>query len=315
MVKGNWERRAELVATRRLGEKAIKANKKSTKTKPVGGESVLTKLLRDTLLLESTPPPVILLWLESDPPEAVCRSWLRTEACPQRKCKNKHESSLGRVIGIAYDAEDGQTIEMMCGDPVELRSVAIRDANRLRFVTVNGTCIFDHQYPDLWVEWLLYRSPIKPAEGEELSLQTIKEAGDGGDGAAEGADEAEAGPGSDPAQDEGELSMEKLSLSPASFSRFFLDFDNQSAAPFAKVMVGLLPFLTNEEVVRLVMTNKHMLHHGLKIEWVRARQREGLALFSSQQSKAKKSEKKKKIKNANVKRDSKKDGFARGGNS
>jgi hypothetical protein len=305
MVKGNWERRAELVAARRLEERATKATKKAPKAKQVGGESVLTKLLRDTSLLEMSPTPVIHVWLETDPPEAVCRSWLRTEDCPQRKCKHKHGCNLG-LNGIAYEAE-GEATEPRCR-AMELRAVAIRDAHRLRFVSVNGTCIFDHQYPDLWVEWLLYRQ----STGEK-SLSTIQEAD------ASAPEEAGSGAGGDDSlKDPGELSMEKLSLSPLctlDFSRFFLDFDNQTAATFNNVMVRLLPFLQNDEVVRLVTCNKQMLHHGLKIEYVRARRREGLAIYASQQSKAKKSEKRKKIKNANVKNDSKKDGFARGGNS
>jgi hypothetical protein len=53
----------------------------------------------------------------------------------------------------------------------------------------------------------------------------------------------------------------------------------------------------------------------LKTEIFRLRRREGMAAYVVEQSKAKKQEKKKKAKQANVKKDSKKDAFARGGNS
>ena len=80
-------------------------------------------------------------------------------------------------------------------------------------------------------------------------------------------------------------------------------------------MSNVLKFLTTSEGVRFSLCSKQLYTNCSKVEYLRVRRREVLAAMTADQSKAKKLEKKKKIKQANVKKESKKDAFARGGNS
>jgi hypothetical protein len=87
MVKGNWERRAELGLLRKLEGKRLKEARKTPTNKALSPESVYTKLMKcESDLIES-----LSVYLES-PPDAilVCKEHFRYETCNRKKCKLGH---------------------------------------------------------------------------------------------------------------------------------------------------------------------------------------------------------------------------------
>ena len=80
------------------------------------------------------------------------------------------------------------------------------------------------------------------------------------------------------------------------------------------LMHFMVPFLSIQEMMYFSLTCKALKSLCNKDMQFRIRRKEGFAMVSHEYSKAKKNEKKKKIKQANVKKMTKKDAFARGGN-
>ena len=80
------------------------------------------------------------------------------------------------------------------------------------------------------------------------------------------------------------------------------------------LMHSMVPFLTVQEMIYFSISCKAFRSLCNKDAQFRIRRKEGFAMVSHDYSKAKKNEKKKKIKQANVKKMTKKDAFARGGN-
>jgi hypothetical protein len=326
MVKGNWERRAELVAARREEERNKKAQK-SVKSKDASAESVMTKLQRDSSLLDSGAK--IEVWLEPDTPVLVCTNWLRTEECSVKKCKFVHATNIAHLKGMELNFLTKQPTENMCVGPVPFDNVTSKDFAAIRFIAVNGTCVYDFSFPEVWVKWQAER--LQYLGGLCLSrksneLFSIPECGgievSGVDVCGiRGAGVVRVGP-AEYEEDEVVAGALMLSLEPLpevqkspDFGLFFLDSANQSMGPFSVILSKLVLFLTPDETLRLAQGSKTLYQQSIKVELVRLRRKEGLSAYMSDVSKLKKSEKKKKIKQANVKKESKKDGFARGGNS
>lgn len=80
------------------------------------------------------------------------------------------------------------------------------------------------------------------------------------------------------------------------------------------LLTRIVPFLTDAEMINLAISSKVLKTICYKDNTFRARRKEAYCAVASLISKEKKHEKKKKVKQANVKKQAKKDGFARGGN-
>ena len=80
------------------------------------------------------------------------------------------------------------------------------------------------------------------------------------------------------------------------------------------LMNVVLQYLSDREMIRFSMVSKQLRSICIKDSNFRLRRKEALASIAHELSKAKNLEKKKKIKQANVKKMTKKDAFARGGN-
>lgn len=301
-----------MVASRRIEERSKKAQKGVGSKQFSTAESVITKLLRDSGIEQSGTR--IEAWIEQDSAFEVCRSWLRAERCSHKKCKFVHDSNIAHLRNLTFSEIDDQPTELLSTGPYELCSIAKRDFIKLRFLAVGGLCVYDYQYPQVWTSWYTPRIQIERTEADKpVKLSIIKETSE------EHAlmDDME-----------GVSSVKDLSMSPsgvsskslhsavcANFADFFLDFDHQAIVPFANVFSNLIPFLNMSDLVRVATASKALLQQSNKVDLYRLLRKECLTSLTVERSKAKKIEKKKKIKQANVKKASKKDAFARGGNS
>jgi hypothetical protein len=247
MVKGNWERRAEMVAARRLEERANKLNKAAGAKQFASGESVATKLLRDTLLRDGGAR--IEAWLEQEPPEMICHSWLRQEKCSQKKCKYRHETNVAHLADLSYDPQTEHSAEPLCVGPIPLTDVIKKDYSKLRLIAVNGSCVYDHLFPDVWSHWSAQRAAVTAAL-DKSKLPPITEATEpihrhnditeSGEGCAKCEDEEH-----DASLSELVHGVHTLSLPGPNFSTFFLDPDNQAIAPFVSIITNIMLLLSS----------------------------------------------------------------------
>eukprot|EP01038_Epipyxis_sp_PR26KG_P015131 gene15131-20369_t len=121
MVKGNWERRAELAAIRRDEKKNLKAAKKKGNDPNNGSlnnpsiDGIIYKLTYESMLTKVK--EFVTIWLEDeDHNNTLCQEFFRTELCSNKKCNLGHHITLGSMIkNIYYDLDqmDGN-VEIQC---------------------------------------------------------------------------------------------------------------------------------------------------------------------------------------------------------
>ena len=206
MVKGNWERRAELAAIRRLEEKQKKEISKND-TNYLSIESVIKKIMNDKLLLNDSSSSLIV-WMEIEHKTSIstgcvdcCSSWYRIESCLNKKCKLSHDYTLATHIHnmiyknnndvhnlkISNDshnyltkADENSTndisnnnngtkvsslllqsssslstpslVEHECVSKLVI-AVNTKEMNKIHFISLHHTCIYDYLYPEVWKTW------------------------------------------------------------------------------------------------------------------------------------------------------------------
>lgn len=153
MVKGNWERRAELAALRREEEKARKLEKKSKGgcLKVVSAESVVSRMKR-----EGVDAQCWLAAVDEASAVSVCRAFFRTGFCSAKRCRLVHvPSPIAHLKGVCFRDEGGGGAEadeeLACdSSPVALSDLSTKDYKRLSFVALGGVCVFDYADTTAW---------------------------------------------------------------------------------------------------------------------------------------------------------------------
>ena len=188
MVKGNWERRAELAAQRRDEDKRLRAERKERVAGggTVSAESVVTRLRQQQHAQGQDEG--MLCWLSSSSPlpsPAVCRAMYRTGFCSTRKCRLVHPASpspISRLRGVICfeEAEAAEVEEEVDPTPVDLFDLSSKQLCRLRFVSIGGLCVYDYAENCVWVRYCQELSSLTH-KISRLAIQEEKE----GDGAGE----------------------------------------------------------------------------------------------------------------------------------
>lgn len=320
MVKGNWERRAELASQRKADGKLKKEMKKET---PSGErnkqESVYNKLIKDEALQEKDATdayPLIWVWLQSEEETTVCSEWFRNESCyAGKKCKIPHPSVTVAHLLFNAEAPPYEIKDVQCDEPVPFRSIIRRNVNRICFIAVAKECIFDSGNPSIWQTWYAKRAPSIDLKG----LGTIDE----GEELVEGVDKV---------TEEAEKMIALLTIDCKSSDS---DISSQKSillslvsAPDKRLVVHMLSYLSNNDMLRFLHLSKALRLQCLSEEFahdnsgriLHLRYKEALSVNMSKMkevmSKMKREEKKKKSKQAHISgKQGKKDGFARGGAS
>jgi len=299
------------VAARRVEERNKKVSKAAGSKQLATAESVITKVQRDPLLEKDGSK--IEVWLLSDSDTSVCREWLRTEWCSIKRCKNVHASTVGHLRKLKYIEDEDKTSENLPSGPFPLSSLSHKDFSRLQFLAINRECVYDKAYPEVWDTWIEQRTLFVKGLERTSKLDAIDEVPGDIKDRGNSVDSAELI--SENLEQIGITETTKDTASGIGFSDFFLDGDNQVLVPFATIFSHLVPFLSTLEMRNIAITNKRMSIHCQRVDVYKLRRREALTQIAAEASKIKKMEQKKKLKQANVKKESKKDGFARGGNS
>lgn len=183
MVKGNWERRAQLASQRREEVKQKKASAGSSKNH---FESCYCKLSKE----EDFSDYMVWLSLQNDS-DTCCSSFLRYEHCPKmKKCKLPHLSvGLGDLVlngqtRLPSAEEHVETEESKVDIAVSLQTICSRDIYRIRFIALGKELVFDHKNPSVWDKFYSQRKYDKVgiprtqlkciAEGDEKESESIE---------------------------------------------------------------------------------------------------------------------------------------------
>ena len=144
MVKGSWDRKNDS-ATARREEKRMKKSKDKIEL----GETVRAKLLSGSFQFSRSSS--IMVWCSTAEERTVCSDWFRTDSCSLKKCKLGHRgASVSHLSGVYGGDIPSKPNETMCERPVLLADVAARDAKRIKFISIDGRCVFDYLCPENW---------------------------------------------------------------------------------------------------------------------------------------------------------------------
>lgn len=325
MVKGNWERRAELAANRRLENRE---KKKNSKEKVATGESVRARLLSPKFV---TNPSNILVWCVSGEQRAVCSNWFRADSCTLKKCKLGHR---GATVSHLRDVYRGELpletpSERMCDPPVPLESLPARDSNLIHFVAINNRCVFDYLFPEVWNTFLFECVTLAVAASDTTQDSTREDTAQNiistQNEAAKATDTVLSlvpvrGRARTISADqnilqhanllhavEGETAAQAPGSASLLDSAAFLNLWKSSGA-----CAHILSFLPDKDMMQVSLCNKDLRKQCLENSTFRHRKREYFSRVAGTYSKSKKAEQKKKKVQAHTKTLSKKDEFARG---
>ena len=325
MVKGNWERRAEISMLRREKEKERKVAKKAGYK---SSSAVAASLLNRS---EEVSECMQCYCFAEDQEQVCCSEYLRTGSCENMrmaKGKKKDMCKLGHDTECLRDVFDSKNIDVRIPEqsteeriigPFDLRVLSTKRHVDIAFIGVNGELVFDHVNPQLWVD-----SPFNlKLKGRSDSV------GDAGEGQGGGGGSTKSRSGSIVRGDDadGETAA-KSSASSASSGDVEATADVSSspslttAADSTELMNKVwklytdrvCSFLCTHEVARAREVNRTLKGYLQSCSVCRERVKEASTLYASAVSKRKKAEKKKNQKAAGVgKKNNKIDGFARGG--
>jgi len=149
MVKGNWERRAELASVRREEAKAKKAAK-VIKNTPI---NVIVLHLQKSMPVDT----IITIWLRKE--TIGCSHWLRLGACENRKCRLLHEplsDTLTKLQGLPEFSEEKHCgKDHACEEPLQSSPWEMDESTieRIQYMSLNGQLIYDHLTPTVWMSF------------------------------------------------------------------------------------------------------------------------------------------------------------------
>ena len=305
MVKGNWERRAELAALRREEEKALKAQRKERESKPrvASAESILVRLKREG--------PSLRVWLARPGAEECCQLWFRTGFCELKKCRFAHTQTLGLPLPLVEEGLEHHGLqELACEGPVEATALSPKDVRFVHFIALGDRALFDWARPQCWEGWAQGRAmpslrALSITEGDEAGdvREDGKEEGQaGGQGRGQGRGQKE---GADKRGASGAAAQHACPLPPM---LALLDSKRHAAVALG----GLLAFLDVQELCRLQIACQKAKKAVQADAPSRERRRAAFGLVSGEVSRGRKQDRRKRQKGAFLGSADKVDAYARG---
>ena len=297
MVKGNWERRAELAQIRRAEgrlakeEKKLSGGKKSIK---ICGESAVMKLLSFHIGSDV----VLTAWLDLKRSLGrICSANLRLfEGCSIKRCRLPHSLvSVGHLRQVPIPTEFSSASEVELDNPVPLVSVSGADYARIRFLAVGSRCVFDWANADLWQSYAQELDSAKCVIKSSIGATVLSKV-------AENSDESDGEHGIDILDE-----TEKL---------IDLHVRNDTTCIFETIinqhpraLLFCFAALTLTDVAQLTQCNSGIRRAMFSV----SRYKELKSVMATEYARRRQDEKRKRHKQAFVGNDSKVDAFARGG--
>ena len=198
MVKGNWERRCEMAATKRAEAKERKVLKKSGKV--VNPESILQKLHKDVTLRETE--AIVDVYVADPEGGMMCCAHFRTADCRMKRCRLMHDDnvsvahlrnlpSIGGLLcgkeeegcrpppapaAAVVDSLFSSVPEKRCLPPSPIDEIMpLEDWSALMFVAVDGECVYDYLTPEVWNNWIVKHRGAAAVARTPGCLSTVHE--------------------------------------------------------------------------------------------------------------------------------------------
>jgi hypothetical protein len=311
MVKGNWERRAELAANRR---DLNRQNKIQKKLKIPSIESIINVLLNNK---SNSINDIIICWLNpldvdilNNNESFICKQWFRFGNCINKKCKLSHflyddkskninennDISFSDLINVSSynnnDNNEDKLKEKTCLLPVLLSSIHIKDSHRIRFIAFNKTLVYDSLCFDFWNE---YNNKQKNNK-KEKDLFIINEE-----------EEEEYYDIND--NDDINIKRDNNNNIINNFDNMKIKNENYLIKCKSFILSEILSYLSYTTIINLISSSKYFKQFCIKDESIRKLKKELFSSLSSTISKIKKENKKKLLKNSNISKKDKKEGF------
>ena len=308
MVRGNWERRAELAALRKIANREKKLHRDELKA--VNPESIIAKLCHHQ---ENSPVKLnISCWALDINPERderftdednsfnsmdsfQCRAWFRQGVCMNRRCKYSHQETLAPALNIPYSEEDPPSEPVM--KMKSLSEMKKRKGLHLGLILIDNFCVYDYQHESIWTSYLVSAHSIF----EVAQHRRIRSISEDEDDVEEVCLEEE--------NNSGPMAFVSGTSSPGSS----IAVSSFMAYLHRGVLNHVYPFLLALEIASLLQCCKFIRQEVLRDSHCRRAIKEAVSAFSASASKKRKEEKRKRVKNSFVKVSDKKDEFARGG--
>jgi hypothetical protein len=296
MVQG-WESRIDLANKRREAARQRKQARKLPK--PISGDVVLSALLNGGLV--NLDAAVIEAWLEIEGGKLLCYSHFRAESCHCKRCKFSHEYTISRMTNVNV-MDDGvkDRFEVCMERTSNISSIPTANFSKLKFLCVDGECVYDHDNIQRWRDWV---GGVK----SRRKISTIHE-----DSSDESNNEKDSKVETNTIVSEkihSDIQLEMVALSlvgtPTPPTVFPL-LDVSSI-----ILSNIAQYVSDNDLIQLYSTSTLMKRFMLSCTDLYERRRDYLNSFQlsgRDLSKMRKQEKKKKIKNANAKVTTKKDG-------
>lgn len=339
MVKGNWERRAELSSQRRKEEKRKKEARKA------GVIDYTPRMICDILLQSQSEDltmasATILAYLDESSGSSCLQHVRGFDGCVKKRCKLSHGSGqVGHLRGCNDGSELSSNTEKSISEGVSLRDLDKRMFDSILFLSVDGKLVFDYHYPENWDNYrrilnisATERAKDKPLleEGEE-----DEEAGESGESGGSPGGKRKYSVGNEKELDLLDRRMRSTSICDSididenenenekESSPIQSEMDLEMLAPDQwKAFLKFAPTTLVDQLLRLLEVREICYLRGASSTiknaisaspYARRELRSKSA--NSNEVKRKKQEKKKKQKNAFKSSNNKIDGFARGGNN
>lgn len=296
MTKGNWERRAERANIEREEARERKLNKKLNNQKKIPNIEIILNYLYLNEKYD-TYNDIIKVWIEDITlfDHYLCSNWLRNGDCNIKRCNLSHEYTFFGIRNIQLphiDHNNEPLIEMKLLSEIHPDKYPL-----VRFIAINDTCVYDWLYPNVWMEWstaklqdIKSRKTLKAVNEENLNNnQDLIENNE---------------------KEQNIKENENVVNSSINHLNSINHFSNISQL----LLSNIFQYCTLNDICSLSETSQFLRNIIRKDTHIRLRKKEFLDIHSKEINKKKKDEKKKKTKNSYLKKQDKKDGFARGGN-
>jgi hypothetical protein len=137
-----------MAALRRAAVKEKKGCRELTRnTSP---QSIVSKLQR---YLETVSSPVaIQCWVDAGGDEVQCRSWFRTGACLNPRCKWAHDTTLSPASKVTYASTEDTSEGLAVIEPIS--HLKPHSCVFLRFIIIDNMCVYDYTQPNQWLDYL-----------------------------------------------------------------------------------------------------------------------------------------------------------------
>ena len=174
MVQG-WESRAHLANKRREEARERKQLKKGPQR--LSGDVIINQLLKNGLI--DLHNHAMEAWIQNESGgKALCYSHFRAEAClKHRRCKFSHDVTLSLNRGHSYEPCAVETStprsEAHMDLYINLASIPSKQYKNLNILFLDRDCVYDKQNPVVWQQW--YEYTLSRQQQDAGGLKTISE--------------------------------------------------------------------------------------------------------------------------------------------